>query len=172
MNGNQPNAVDYEQMAQRGLRYAYSIVRNDCDAEEAVQEALCRQVQSQSQQQLVPININAPVYFKTIHNLCIDVLRRRRRHAPMVTEPMAIASNTISDGAGTSELQERIGCAMENLPEQWSGALRLRIEAGLSYAEIASVVDCSAAQVRTWIYRARRQLEQELQDVLTEYGLR
>ena len=32
----------------------------------------------------------------------------------------------------------------------------------LTYEQIATVLDCTKAQVRTWIFRARRQLSDEL----------
>jgi RNA polymerase sigma-70 factor (ECF subfamily) len=170
MNQNRTQALDYEQFAERGLRYAYSIVRNVSDAEEAVQEAFCRQVQSGNNDLGVPHT--AAIYFKTIRNLCIDVLRRRRRHVPFTAESAEVGSPRANAENGMTELQSRIAAAMSKLPEEWSGALKLRVEASLRYDEIAGVLDCSYAQVRTWIYRARRQLEQELHDVLSEHGMR
>ena len=36
----------------------------------------------------------------------------------------------------------------------------MRVQGQLSYHEIAGALDASKQQVRTWIYRARRKLEQ------------
>ena len=36
---------------------------------------------------------------------------------------------------------------------------KLKLKGGLSYDQIAAVLGCTRAQVRTWIYRARRSLE-------------
>ena len=48
------------------------------------------------------------------------------------------------------------------LPEQWRQVLLLRINGELSYEEISQVVGCTVSQVRTWIYRGRRELEKKL----------
>ncbi len=158
-------AVEYEQFCERGVRYAYSILRNMADAEEAVQEAFCRLMRYQH----APISLseNGAVYFKIVRNLCMDELRHRKRFAPMVAEPVDARSAIQPCDGGLDALQTRISTAMASLPECWSAALRLRVDAGLSYDEIASVLDCSPAQVRTWIYRGRRKLEREFADVLS-----
>ena len=169
---HQPTAaVEYEQFCERGVRYAYSILRNMADAEEAVQEALCRLLR----QHRTPASLSqhAAVYFKIVRNLCIDQLRYRQRFEPLVTEPADPRGSTDGFAAGTGAageldaLQDRISVAIASLPESWAAALRLRVDAGLRYDEIAGVLDCTPAQVRTWIFRARRQLEREFDDVLT-----
>jgi len=39
----------------------------------------------------------------------------------------------------------------------------LKVHGMLSYDEIAQTLDCTKAQVRTWIFRARQQLKKELE---------
>lgn len=168
MSDHSVTAVDYEEFCQRGVRYAYSILHNMADAEEAVQEALCRMVGRYPDNGSLPSQ--AAVYFKIVRNLCIDRLRHRRRFEPIGTDPVDTrrpACDEFEAGSGLDALQERIQLAMAALPEPWSAALRLRVDGRLSYEEIAGVLDCSTAQVRTWIYRGRRQLEREFDDILS-----
>jgi RNA polymerase sigma-70 factor (ECF subfamily) len=58
----------------------------------------------------------------------------------------------------TSRLRE----ALLHLPERQRMALLLRLEEGLSYAEIASVMDCSRSSVESLLFRARTALDKAL----------
>ena len=59
-------------------------------------------------------------------------------------------------------LNNQILTLMGQMPAAWSEALKLKINGQLSYADIATVMDATRDQVRTWIYRGRRFLESEL----------
>ena len=65
-------------------------------------------------------------------------------------------------GSDIERMEMQIGTLMDELPNQWADALRLKVDGGLSYDEIARSLECTRAQVRTWIYRARRKLEEQL----------
>ena len=148
-------AACYEEYAPRGRRYAYALLRNQADSEEIVQEAFCRLMRSQHD----PHAMNgafAPLFFTTVRNLCIDAQRTRvrRRQVPL-TGPIASRGTEPRDN---EELVSAIQQAMAALPPSWAEALQLRLNGELSYEQIATVLDCTHAQVRTWIYRARRQL--------------
>jgi RNA polymerase sigma-70 factor (ECF subfamily) len=47
---------------------------------------------------------------------------------------------------------------IEELPEAWRDALVLREQHGMSYKEIAELLEASEAQVKTWLHRARARL--------------
>ena len=47
---------------------------------------------------------------------------------------------------------------IEALPDAWRQALVLREQQGLSYKEIAEMLEASEAQVKTWLHRARARL--------------
>ena len=152
----------YDRYAPRGLRFAYSMIGNVSDAEEAVQEAFCRLLRPiQRGQADCRTTGFAPLFFKTLRNLSIDVLRmkNRRRVVSMNDIPEPIERLA---GGDFEKLEMHIGSLMDALPAEWADALRLKIDGGLSYDEIARSMDCTRAQVRTWIYRARRKLEEEL----------
>jgi RNA polymerase sigma-70 factor (ECF subfamily) len=159
----------YQRYASRGLRYAGSLLHNGYDAEEVVQEAFCRL--------LVPLRQGrveadrggfCALYFKTLRNLSLDTLRQRKRrnHLPLdeVEEPRAAAAAEVVDGGEASlRMQQILREALQALPAEHVNVLLLRVHGGLSYDQIAAVQGCSRAQVRTWIYRTRRNLEQALQ---------
>jgi RNA polymerase sigma-70 factor (ECF subfamily) len=60
------------------------------------------------------------------------------------------------------ELHDRLEEAMERLPVRQRGALHLRAVEGLSYAAIASAMECSTGAARMLVLSARRAVQQRL----------
>ena len=67
-------------------------------------------------------------------------------------------------GLQTRETVARVRAAIDRLPEHFRSALVLCEYENMSYADIAKTLDASIPQVKTWIFRARRQLEAMLKD--------
>ena len=66
----------------------------------------------------------------------------------------------------TRELAETVTRAVEQLPEDLKLAISLREIEGLSYDEIAEVMDCPIGTVRSRIFRARDAIDRELKPLL------
>ena len=64
------------------------------------------------------------------------------------------------------ELQRVINQVLEKLPEDLRVALTLREFEGLSYEEIANVMDCPVGTVRSRIFRAREAIDNEIAPLL------
>ena len=64
------------------------------------------------------------------------------------------------------ELAERVTRAVGDLPEELKMAITLRELEGLSYEEIASVMDCPIGTVRSRIFRAREAIDEQLAPLL------
>lgn len=64
------------------------------------------------------------------------------------------------------ELAERVSRAVTELPEELKMAITLREMEGLSYEEIAAVMDCPIGTVRSRIFRAREAIDQQLAPLL------
>ncbi len=145
----------------RAKRYAAWLLRNQSDAEEIVQEAYCRLAQYQSDGRTVDENRFAGLLFITDRNLSIDLLRKRKYRQ---TTPLTPFNEPLSDGVSddTAQLQLELDELIEQLPDQWAEALKLRTTGELSYEQISKIMGCTKPQVRTWIYRARNQLADEL----------
>jgi RNA polymerase sigma-70 factor (ECF subfamily) len=60
------------------------------------------------------------------------------------------------------ETVSRVRSAIDELPEHFRAALVLCEYEQMSYAQIAETLDVTIPQVKTWIHRARRKLEQKL----------
>ncbi len=66
----------------------------------------------------------------------------------------------------TDEIKHTIYSAIEALPDDLKSAITLREIEGLSYEEIASVMDCPIGTVRSRIFRARDAIDKELRPLL------
>jgi RNA polymerase sigma-70 factor (ECF subfamily) len=66
------------------------------------------------------------------------------------------------------EIQETIIKTIEELPDDLKVAITLREVEGLSYEEIATVMDCPIGTVRSRIFRAREAINKQLKPLLDE----
>ena len=66
----------------------------------------------------------------------------------------------------TKEIQDTIIQTIERLPDDLRTAITLRELEGLSYEEIATVMDCPIGTVRSRIFRAREAIDNQLQPLL------
>ena len=66
----------------------------------------------------------------------------------------------------TDEIKKTIFRVIEDLPDDLKSAITLRELEGLSYEEIAEVMDCPIGTVRSRIFRARAAIDKELKPLL------
>ena len=75
-------------------------------------------------------------------------------------------SNTPEDELHGKEIAAAVNRAMDALPEDLRTAITLREIEGLSYEEIAGVMNCPIGTVRSRIFRAREAIATELRPLL------
>lgn len=68
----------------------------------------------------------------------------------------------------TDEINQTIQATIGRLPTELKTAITLRELEGLSYEEIAEVMDCPIGTVRSRIFRAREAIDQQLQPLLMD----
>jgi RNA polymerase sigma-70 factor, ECF subfamily len=66
----------------------------------------------------------------------------------------------------TKQIGQTVNAAMDALPEELRTAIVLREIEGLSYEEIAAVMDCPIGTVRSRIFRAREAISERLKPML------
>ena len=66
----------------------------------------------------------------------------------------------------TDEIKRPVFTAIEALPEDLRTAITLREMEGLSYEEIAEIMDCPVGTVRSRIFRAREAIDTKLQPLI------
>jgi len=147
------------------IRYAARLLGNDPEAaRDCVQEAflrLCRQDGDLAE-------IGREWLYVTTRNLCVDHRRKVSRMTP--TEEIEDAGAAAAAGGsapGAPPLpplveDEDLQRALVRLPDRQQEALRLKFESGLSYAEIAGVMDTSAGNVGWILHTAIKGLRASL----------
>ncbi|HNX04845.1 MAG TPA: sigma-70 family RNA polymerase sigma factor [Opitutales bacterium] len=105
--------------------------------------------------------------FHVARRLLINEYRHRQRKPLETVDPAdlhAVSDN--EEARDVSEIEEAFNQAIGNLPEKHATALLLLKQQELSYDEIAVLMDASVGAVKTWIFRARAQLREELGGIL------
>jgi RNA polymerase sigma factor (sigma-70 family) len=150
-------AAMYERHHQALYRYCRSILRDDDEAQDALQSTLTKALAALRDEQR-DFELR-PWLFRIAHNEAISRLRRRRE----VADPDAVAAASTDSLAQTVEDRERLAhlrTDLDDLPARQRSALILRELNGLSHEEIAGVLDISARAVKQTIFEARVALQE------------
>ena len=164
INSGQP---DFEQVFLPHLDAAYNLarwlLRNDQDAEDAVQEAYLRAYKAFARFR----GGEGKAWLMTIlRNVCYTMMKKLKTNE--AAEPF---NEEIHQTVGESEMQEALQkkanaeslhAALEKLPEEFREMIVLHDLEGLAYKEIASVVDIPIGTVMSRLARARGRLRTEI----------
>jgi len=66
----------------------------------------------------------------------------------------------------SKEIVQTVNDTMERLPEELRNAITLRELEGLSYEDIATIMNCPIGTVRSRIFRAREAIAEQLRPLL------
>jgi RNA polymerase sigma-70 factor, ECF subfamily len=138
--------------------YARSIVHNDHDAEDVVQQVFTRvltAIESYKQQPSVPFSA---WLLRIAHNMAIDHVRRRRPTFDEAQTPVAEERCQLE----VSHLRGQLREALAELPEVQREIVVLRHLAGFSPVEIAERLGRSEDSVHGLHHRGRRTLQTAL----------
>jgi RNA polymerase sigma factor (sigma-70 family) len=153
-------AALYERYHQQLYRYCRSIVREDTDAQDALQSTFAGAlVALRRAQRNAPIR---PWLFRIAHNESVTVLRRRHGGCEDLSEHHGQRLASAADRAGDRERFAQLVADLRELPERLRSALLMRELSGLSHAEIAAALGVSLGAAKQTIFEARR--------VLMEFG--
>src|SRR5579883_2986781 len=148
-------AALYEKYRRPIHSYIYRLLGSQEDANDVTQEVFIRAYSSWNE--LYDHQNLSPWLYRIATNLCVDLLRRRkriswwplarRRPADQQFEPIAEedASYLPPDSGGIPEVFERdhIRLALASLPEDYAIVLVLSAAQGLPYHEIATIIGIS-----------------------------
>ncbi|MFW6085609.1 MAG: sigma-70 family RNA polymerase sigma factor [Myxococcota bacterium] len=156
-----------EVVAPQAYRFGLRMCRHPDDAEEVAQETLLSIAQN-----LGGFEQRASLS-SWVYALARTACARRRRglkNRPM--EPAASAPEPVAEGASpehavtTHQVAERIGLALDRLPEDYREVLVLRDMEGLTAPEAADALGVSVGALKSRLHRARAALRQELRPLL------
>lgn len=168
-----------ERYQRRIYSVAYGMVRNREDALDVVQEAFIK-----VHRHIDNFKGSSSFYtwlYRIAVNLCIDHIRKRSRHQQVDYDDTIQRStevqgddNILPSTLGVDparvyqrkELLEQLDKALGTLSDKHRTIILLREVRGLSYTEIAEVLDISKGTVMSRLHHARKNLQAALQDYL------
>ncbi len=145
----------------RAMHFAYSYLMDIYLSEDIVQEAFAKVYINKE-------NYKGSFSFRTylytiIRNLCIDEIRKNK-NTGFIEEDV----KSYFDVHSKIEETEKIKCvikALRDLPNDLKTSLYLFSIEGLSHKEIAKITKKTIAQVKIYIYRARKKLKKSCKEV-------
>ncbi len=147
--------VVYERHHQALYRYCRSILRNDADAQDALQSTFTAAFAALARgRRDAPIR---PWLYRIAHNEAVSALRRRRPAADLSAATDCGTTSVEDQVAERADLELLLGDLRE-LHERQRSALVMRELSGLSHEEIALALETSVGAAKQAIYEARRSL--------------
>jgi RNA polymerase sigma-70 factor (ECF subfamily) len=155
---------------------ALRLTGNASDAEDLVQDTVTKAYRAWDKYQP---GTNCRAWLVTImRNTFINEFRRRSK------QPSPVQYDSVEDIAVFEEVQDRdpegsfyrfivddkVKQAIQDLPEEFRIPVVLSDVEGLSYAEIAEILDLPVGTVKSRLFRGRRRLQQRLYQYAVEMG--
>ena len=159
----QPLALDLEALY-RGARddvYAYvaTLLHDRAAAEDVTAQAFERAVRRGRTYDARKGTPRAWI-FGIARNAALDELRRRRRSAVLVTEPVDPATAAPEDEADHALRRATVRSALAALPAREREVVALKFHGGLDNAELARVLGVSVSNAGTQLHRAMSKLRE------------
>lgn len=150
---------------------AYRVIGREEDARDVAQETFLRAFRALKGFK-GEAKFSSWIYRITL-NLCRDWIRRQRR-TPVMQAPEGVdiielageatPSESIEDLVARKELGRAVGQVMSVLPEEQRNAIILKEYHGLTFQEIADLLDCPLSTVKTRLYQGLTVLRKQLQE--------
>ena len=155
---------------------AYRTLGREEDARDVVQEAFLRAFRGLRGFK-GEAKFSSWLYRITL-NLCRDWIRKERR-APIVqvpegTDPIDLADDqaapteSVEELVARREMSQAVARAMAELPEEQRTAIMLKEYHGLTFQEIADLLECPLSTVKTRLYQGLSVLRRRLERRQTE----
>ena len=171
----------YEQFRRPIHSYVYRLLGNQEDADDITQEVFVRACTSWKG--LYERERLSPWLYRIATNLCVDIMRRRKRISwwslSNHTRYNDYAEDEVSedtlaflaDSGGIPEVAEReqIRAALAAMPPEYATALVLSAAQGIPYQEVATIIGVSPNAAATRISRAKRMFIEQYQRLGKEH---
>lgn len=162
----------------RVIRLISRIVRDSAEVEDIAQESFLKAYRAIAQFR------GDSAFYTWLYRIAVNTAKnylfsRGRRPIPVSDlntnseDGESFEFQAVTDSSDTPEgvmvgvqIAEAVNRAVEKLPDELNTAVTLREMEGLSYEEIAEVMNCPIGTVRSRIFRAREAISEELKPLL------
>lgn len=147
-----------DQYADGIYRFILKNVKQEADAQDVVQNAF--EILWTKKDEVGVSKARSYLYTVAYHNM-IDNIRKTKRmdYRETVPEQERVAQNAYTGAT------EAIDQALQRLPDVQRQAVLLRDYEGYSYEEIGDILQLTESQVKVYIFRARKSLQQFLTSI-------
>ena len=165
-----------EKYQRKLARLLSRFIRDPAEVEDVAQEAFIKAYRA------LPAFRGDSAFYTWLYRIGINTaknyLMAMGRRAPTSTEVEADEAEGFDEGEQlrdintpesvllSKEIAETVNSTIEKLPEELRTAIQLREIEGMSYEDIARVMDCPIGTVRSRIFRAREAIAQQLRPLL------
>jgi len=165
-----------EKYQRKLARLVSRLVRDPGEVEDVTQEAFVKAYRA------LPSFRGDSAFYTWLYRIGINTAKNylvaMGRRAPTSTRVEAVEAeghegaellrdiNTPESLLLTKEIGNTVNAAIEVLPEELRSAIQLRELEGMSYEEIAKLMDCPIGTVRSRIFRAREAIAERLKPLL------
>src|SRR5690242_14112176 len=165
--------VKYQRKLERLLS---RVIRDPAEIEDVAQEAFIKAYRA------LPNFRGDSAFYTWLYRIGINTAKNYLialgRRAPTSTEVEAEEAEGFEEGEQlrdintpesvllSNEIAQTVNATIERLPEELRTAIQLREIEGMSYEDIAKVMDCPIGTVRSRIFRAREAIAEQLRPLL------
>jgi len=165
-----------EKYQRKLARLLSRFIRDSAEVEDVTQEAFIKAYRA------LPAFRGDSAFYTWLYRIGINTaknyLMAMGRRAPTSTEVEADEAEGFEEGEQlrdintpesvllSNEIAETVNSTIERLPEELRTAIQLREIEGMSYEDIARVMDCPIGTVRSRIFRAREAIAEQLRPLL------
>jgi RNA polymerase sigma-70 factor (ECF subfamily) len=152
------------------------LIRDPAEVEDVTQEAFVKAYRA------LPSFRGDSAFYTWLYRIGVNTAKNylvsQGRRAPTATEVDSEEAEGYEEGEQlrdintperillSKQIGETVNAAMEALPEELRTAIMLREIEGLSYEEIATIMECPIGTVRSRIFRAREAVAERLRPLL------
>ena len=165
-----------EKYQRKLARLLSRFIRDPAEVEDVTQEAFIKAYRA------LPAFRGDSAFYTWLYRIGINTaknyLMALGRRAPTSTEVEAEEAEGFEEGEQlrdintpeslllSNEIAQTVNATIEQLPEELRTAIQLRELEGMSYEDIAKVMDCPIGTVRSRIFRAREAIAEQLRPLL------
>ena len=165
-----------EKYQRKLARLLARFIRDPAEVEDVTQEAFIKAYRA------LPAFRGDSAFYTWLYRIGINTaknyLMAMGRRAPTSTEVEAEEAEGFEEGEQlrdintpesvllSNEIAETVNSTIEQLPEELRTAIQLREIEGMSYEDIAQVMNCPIGTVRSRIFRAREAIAEQLRPLL------
>jgi RNA polymerase sigma factor (sigma-70 family) len=165
-------SILYRRYAQKVFGKCYSILRNEEEARDAMQDIFVKIMQNLA-------NFGEKSQFSTwvysiTYNFCIDIVRKRKKEKTMFTDDIERAPDVAEDDVKDEFLMEmevkHLKIVLERLPTGDRAIILMKYQDDMSIKEIADILDKTESAVKMKIKRAKEKARDIFIDLQKQAG--